>query len=211
MNSSLIICEGISVDLTRNTEIPVFPHYMWGYIGRSSTSTAKRCVPSLYVRVYRRYYVMAIKHDGSLIICEGISYATANLGQIHQFPHYMWGYIVLILCGFTRSPVPSLYVRVYHRLEVDEMRSVGSLIICEGISQESPAAKRPFRFPHYMWGYIDRRNQKRRIGRVPSLYVRVYRAWALFWRVSQSSLIICEGISVTPPSDSRCQAFHHYM
>ena len=72
--SSLIICEGISPLSDRMASTIRFPHYMWGYIAISRTFKPDTVVPSLYVRVYRAAKPFISTLDGSLIICEGISY-----------------------------------------------------------------------------------------------------------------------------------------
>ena len=71
--SSLIICEGISVESVKGIGITTFPHYMWGYIGFVPCKIFLPGVPSLYVRVYRSIFSRTSIVKRSLIICEGIS------------------------------------------------------------------------------------------------------------------------------------------
>ena len=68
-NSSLIICEGISVQAGKAHELSE--------------------VPSLYVRVYRGFPGEMLAGRGSLIICEGISAVGQNKALEQMFPHYM--------------------------------------------------------------------------------------------------------------------------
>ena len=123
----------------------------------------------------------------------------------------MWGYIGVWVKNKKRRAVPSLYVRVYRIKTFCEAIGISSLIICEGISPVRTSRASHNGFPHYMWGYIANFQPDGKTGSVPSLYVRVYRCSVSVITPRQRSLIICEGISVTPPSDSRCQAFPHYM
>ena len=110
---SLIICEGISSIPRRSSQINTFPHYMWGYIVKMNGFKQKYKVPSLYVRVYRKNTSECRSQQCSLIICEGISAYSSSSASSSAFPHYMWGYIVLIMPIFQVLRVPSLYVRVY--------------------------------------------------------------------------------------------------
>ena len=152
---SLIICEGISQKETKEILDSWFPHYMWGYIDGLPVKCWRGQVPSLYVRVYRRLILSQIAMCCSLIICEGISYASAVSSRHNGFPHYMWGYIAFYpVCVFS-NVVPSLYVRVYRKRTWKNSGNSCSLIICEGISL-SPANSLPdAQFPHYMWVYIE--------------------------------------------------------
>ena len=52
---SLTIREGISTLTPGNYFCSQFPHYTWGYIVRNCFPDSTHIVPSLYVRVYRRY------------------------------------------------------------------------------------------------------------------------------------------------------------
>ena len=94
---SLIICEGISAKAADIGANCTFPHYMWGYIGRATKDMGLRAVPSLYVRVYRIMEQWKLKNQSSLIICEGISPLYHSAKSPRRFPHYMWGYIALLL------------------------------------------------------------------------------------------------------------------
>ena len=184
---------------------------MWGYIVTPYHLPQKCVVPSLYVRVYLLQIGKAGDTIRSLIICEGISVWLEGKDTGEKFPHYMWGYIGnggLLLHSWH---VPSLYVRVYHQHGKLLKSLKCSLIICEGISGTLIFGGWWILFPHYMWGYIALTSYDYGFKIVPSLYVRVYRCSVSVITPRQRSLIICEGISVTPPSDSRCQAFHHYM
>ena len=110
---SLIICEGISYAKNSIFYSKTFPHYMWGYITKSTRQIAEEFVPSLYVRVYRVITNYQAFSTGSLIICDGISELSADERLFISFPHYMWGYIVLSSYASVIGLVPSLYVRVY--------------------------------------------------------------------------------------------------
>ena len=68
-----------------------------------------------------------------------------------------------------------------------------------------------FSFPHYMWGYIGHWKNVRNLLNVPSLYVRVYRAFSIAITDQQSSLIICEGISRARRDARTAEEFPHYM
>ena len=73
---SLIICEGISNGAWVSLKKEMFPHYMWGYIGKQILHKWNQGVPSLYVRVYRTKPDSPATPVCSLIICEGISLST---------------------------------------------------------------------------------------------------------------------------------------
>ena len=62
-----------------------------------------------------------------------------------------------------------------------------------------------------MWGYIGTRSRGGRDAAVPSLYVRVYRAFSIAITDQQSSLIICEGISRARRDARTAEEFPHYM
>ena len=95
---SLIICEGISNGGYATSTSYVFPHYMWGYIPESPAGVKKDPVTSLYVRVYQGFLTLAEQRQRSLIICEGISPKIWIMCLFRMFPHYMWGYIAVVLC-----------------------------------------------------------------------------------------------------------------
>ena len=136
-----------------------------------------------------------INTECSLIICEGISPGRKIKKQWLLFPHYMWGYIGAFWLIFVKNSVPSLYVRVYRPLLILQHNWIGSLIICEGISKNTAEQRRIWKFPHYMWGYIELKKCYEQLQGVPSLYVRVYRKGFYGMKDSTCSLIICEGIS----------------
>ena len=62
-----------------------------------------------------------------------------------------------------------------------------------------------------MWGYIEAAGAVVRAKKVPSLYVRVYRAAKPFILTLDGSLIICEGISPADLPGRSNSAFPHYM
>ena len=148
---------------------------MWGYIPLAALVHGRLWVPSLYVRVYRRLDSPERLEQCSLIICEGISGYSPFFFSLFSFPHYMWGYIALVIGYDAYKAVPSLYVRVYHLSNSLDKARLCSLIICEGISALSDSKKDDHRFPHYMWGYICIWFCCGVSVSVPSLYVRVYR------------------------------------
>ena len=123
----------------------------------------------------------------------------------------MWGYIGAKRNRTNTNRVPSLYVRVYRFTSNSPHINRGSLIICEGISPWHRPFWTSYRFPHYMWGYIERFPGFRVLLIVPSLYVRVYRMVGKFRKRMNCSLIICEGISPQPIFQVAHQAFPHYM
>ena len=153
----------------------VFPHYMWGYIGKWVRTIIEDAVPSLYVRVYRIFITQRFRHISSLIICEGISLPFMKNTYLHTFPHYMWGYIGFWRYVFILISVPSLYVRVYRAAVAKINYTQSSLIICEGISSRPGWIFSMWQFPHYMWGYIVISGQFAARRPVPSLHVSVYR------------------------------------
>ncbi len=168
---------------------------MWGYIGWKKTYIHRDAVPSLYVRVYHLNAYNAGQIICSLIICEGISRNPPPGFLLILFPHYMWGYIGVLKCWEPGKSVPSLYVRVYRRFCLSGAAGLGSLIICEGIS-EIAVPVRIFRlFPHYMWGYIVNCKRLLWVFLVPSLYVKVYPPGRANGKAELYSLIIYEGIS----------------
>ena len=132
-------------------------------------------VPSLYVRVYRLYICQWHQGRGSLTIREGISLVPAVVMMHSRFPHYTWGYIIQVIRESYNRGVPSLYVRVYRLLPVIVSALWCSLTIREGISEKKQLQQQNAEFPHYTWGYIDRRKNRWFLENVPSLYVRVYR------------------------------------
>ena len=151
---SLIICEGISVLESLPQVLSRFPHYMWGYIGMARRKGHRRKVPSLYVRVYRKWGLAVTFLACSLIICEGISSTRQIAEEFKVFPHYMWGYIRYPHFWGLMNIVPSLYVRVYRSDLLRLWFQNRSLIICEGISVLCISHNSEAAFPHYMWGYI---------------------------------------------------------
>ena len=90
-----------------------------------------------------------------------------------------------------RVTVPSLYVRVYRKLNPSGRIARSSLTVCEGIS--------PFMKKHLPTIYV------------PSLYVRVYRLLVVIVSYCSSSLTVCEGISAVTKSDNRIHMFPHCM
>ena len=188
-----------------------FPHYMWGYIGLSLLQLQTNKVPSLYVRVYRLKKLVGTRSERSIIICEGISQEWVKPKMNFLFPHYMWGYISSASLFSFISFVPSLYVRVYRHPERVRDMDACSLIICEGISMITCSRSCCLAFPHYMWGYIAGREVVGQNKAVPSLYVRVYRHFGHIISAVVRSLIICEGISLTPYCPAPLCLFPHYM
>ena len=184
---------------------------MWGYIIAGAILGCRELVPSLYVRVYRFKPGDTRINYGSLIICEGISEHVQEAAEMLPFPHYMWGYILKIICYNYHVFVPSLYVRVYRTLEECEKFVERSLIICEGISGFLYCNYRPTKFPHYMWGYIPFSELYHIFNPVPSLYVMVYRLKKLVGTRSERSIIICEGISQEWVKPKMNFLFPHYM
>ena len=148
---------------------------MWGCIINSSWSHLSNSVPSLYVRVYRNPLPVCRNSRSSLIICEGVSWKLWKNICRSSFPHYMWGCIMRQMTRMHNRRVPSLYVRVYHRLNNCRKKETGSLIICEGVSWTITRARASRKFPHYTWGCIGAAIFHRTPAAVPSLYVRVYR------------------------------------
>ena len=163
------------------------------------------------MRVYRAFPRFPGASHSSLIICEGISYGREISEKDELFPHYMWGYITATNFSSCPSGVPSLYVRVYRGILGWSAGVSGSLIICEGISRARRNARAAEEFPHYMWGYIAATGAERRVRRLPSLYVRVYRVPSFLGVDEYCSLIICEDISAQSAADRRQQPFPHYM
>ena len=124
----------------------------------------------------------------------------------------MWGYIGWLIKIGTWQVVPSLYVRVYHRMVGKFRKRMNcSLIICEGISPQPIFQVAHQAFPHYMWGYIEYIKSLTWETSVPSLYVRVYRVPSFLGVDEYCSLIICEDISAQSAADRRQQPFPHYM
>ena len=208
---SLIICEGISAKAADIGANCTFPHYMWGYIASARHQPRSGRVPSLYVRVYRPSNERYGPEGSSLIICEGISdYGTMKTEE-PEFPHYMWGYIVLYMAQLCNNIVPSLYVRVYRFQTCRKAAKTCSLIICEGISERWLCVDGHILFPHYMWGYIGHSWGEPVYESVPSLYVRVYREILRALFAAGCSLIICEGISRFFIGGRPPTSFPHYM
>ena len=184
---------------------------MWGYITLNSSAICRVDVPSLYVRVYHSVRGCQNTRGGFLTVCEGISRKRVRGLQGRQFPHCMWGYIDGRLSAREIVGVPSLYVRVY-RIHGDWCRKiVGSLTVCEGISSVVFCQWHWYEFPHCMWGYIDRIRIVCRMAAVPSLYVRVYRLFHIFFLRRQGPLTVCEGVSLTSTLSNSSKMFPHCM
>ena len=132
----------------------VFPHCMWGCIGRTPDATARGRVPSLYVRVYRTKNRSRWKKTRSLTVCEGVSTKFQKIKNSAWFPHCMWGCICLYSVLYLRACVPSLYVRVYRWRIRTGIVWQRSLTVCEGVSLDNDFIRRHIRFPHCMWGCI---------------------------------------------------------
>ena len=147
------------------------------------------------MRVYRRRIVSVHIFPRSLTVCEGISTNCWNTLKKKMFPHCMWGYIERIYPLFFLFWVPSLYVRVYRKNKGGFLLSPCSLTVCEGISGWIIILISNRVFPHCMWGYIENILQAVNTGRVPSLYVRVYRTPVSYIIAPACSLTVCEGIS----------------
>ena len=127
------------------------------------------------------------------------------------FPHYTWGYIGLFTDNGRRTPVPSLYVRVYRHTMAVKFYDERSLTIREGISRRSKRVLSKSQFPHYTWGYIVVKNHECKSHHVPSLYVRVYRIYNSILTHKTRSLTIREGISNPNPRKLLLLPFPHYM
>ena len=177
--SSLTIREGISLVPAVVMMHSRFPHYTWGYIGRQGRGTGTGCVPSLYVRVYRQEEKQMIFGERSLTIREGISRCKNELTTCRKFHHYTWGYIICRFPHLSFLGVPSLYVRVYRSSRCTIRQNPRSITIREGISLSLRETSLVSLFPHYTWGYIEKKCKKRRKNCVPSLYVRVYWSFSL--------------------------------
>ena len=147
---------------------------MWGCIVFLKLAQHASQVPSLYVRVYLNKNKELEELDGSLIICEGVSFPFIFTFFKIMFPHYMWGCIESTGTARQLSRVPSLYVRVYRFFLCVNVKFNGSLIICEGVSRGLSLPLMSFTFPHYMWGCIVHTYTSLAEPPVPSLYVRVY-------------------------------------
>ena len=107
---------------------------MWGCIVFLKLAQHASQVPSLYVRVYLNKNKELEELDGSLIICEGVSFPFIFTFFKIMFPHYMWGCIESYFRGVEDRLVPSLYVRVYRTFPPCPSSKIRSLIICEGVS-----------------------------------------------------------------------------
>ena len=123
----------------------------------------------------------------------------------------MWGCIPRSRFNNRKMTVPSLYVRVYRQLGAYAVLANGSLIICEGVSLKTMWLRHLMTFPHYMWGCIVLEEAGLLDNVVPSLYVRVYREIRQRYRLSYSSLIICEGVSEIAVPVRIFRLFPHYM
>ena len=123
----------------------------------------------------------------------------------------MWGCIGPWHPNPGRLGVPSLYVRVY-RLKTRFCRRIwSSLTVCEGVSMLPTHPGKNLLFPHCMWGCIEAIDAIFEDCKVPSLYVRVYRSWITVQAAPQSSLIICEGVSMSSTIPIFWKSFPHYM
>ena len=187
-----------------------FPHYTWGYIVVQPVVAVLRSVPSLYVRVYHNPRYGSVTVVRSLTIREGISPRLLYHSAKSPFPHYTWGYIEAVLCFTHFGFVPSLYVRVYRGCQNQSGRSGCSLTIREGISETTTITRRDLLFPHYTWGYIVVFVKGLFCSRVPSLYVRVYRCYAVCFSLPAGSLTIREGISDFTSFKVFINGFPHY-
>ena len=126
------------------------------------------------------------------------------------FPHYTWGYIGLFTDNGRRTPVPSLYVRVYRHTMAVKFYDERSLTIREGISRRSKRVLSKSQFPHYTWGYIAVLCFTHFGFIVPSLYVRVYRTKMYSIFITTRSLTIREGISLSVSKSGQRDGFPHY-
>ena len=177
--SSLTIREGISLVPAVVMMHSRFPHYTWGYIVSGIHRALGGRVPSLYVRVYHPGYPWELQPRGSLTIREGISTGGKTDDFWRTFPHYTWGYITRLIRCKPVWRVPSLYVRVYRSSRCTIRQNPRSITIREGISLSLRETSLVSLFPHYTWGYIEKKCKKRRKNCVPSLYVRVYWSFSL--------------------------------
>ena len=123
----------------------------------------------------------------------------------------MWGCIGFYGMKDSTLIVPSLYVRVYRASMFHQPPILGSLIICEGVSEKGVLSFLYDVFPHYMWGCIALKIILTAAAIVPSLYVRVYRLDFKAFPWISCSLIICEGVSVIYEEDLYTSQFPHYM
>ena len=131
---SLTIREGVSTIRGTGLMNETFPHYTWGCIIWFFTRQNKKDVPSLYVRVYRRFKLCVNFGGCSLTIREGVSSIFVVISNIFLFPHYTWGCIVWYVNFLICLIVPSLYVRVYRQIDKNRFYVMA--------------------FPHYTWGCI---------------------------------------------------------
>ena len=86
----------------------------------------------------------------------------------------------------------------------------GSLTIREGISDIYGEPVTKYMFPHYTWGYIEKRDTRLSQASVPSLYVGVYRAKMYSIFITTRSLTIREGISLSVSKSGQRDGFPHY-
>ena len=208
---SLTVCEGISMIAEYDAKQTEFPHCMWGYIDCQSVPRIFACVPSLYVRVYRPVCNSPGNTQGSLTVCECISSELFTIPTWTVFPHCMWGYITDWHCGNSACYVPSLYLYVRVYLNTTNRRRItgSSLTVYEGISARQKQREASRSFPHCMWGYIVGGIALRRVISVPSLYVRVYRAWNDRCGHGPCSLTASEGISLIVLHKHTLEKFPH--
>ena len=86
-----------------------------------------------------------------------------------------------------------------------------SLTVCEGVSQSEEQHPSKAKFPHCMWGCIERQLEALEHFGVPSLYVRVYRHKELYEQVEERSLTVCEGVSSCLIKSYISRLFPHCM
>ena len=211
INSSLTVCEGVSISVEAVNNYVSFPHCMWGCIEYGFLTRSRNQVPSLYVRVYRGKCWQYTETASSLTVCEGVSFFNCLSDCQIWFPHYMWGCIGLKQLEFTGGIVPSLYVRVYHDTAGENRAAQRSLTVCEGVSFICIPFLNNAGFPHCMWGCIERKEICRNRVKVPSLYVRVYRGFCNHADRTSGSLTVCEGVSPKPNPYNNPIAFPHCM
>ena len=159
---------------------------LWRGWQKAFVQIAQRCIWSGWKP--RKYW-------GSLTVCEGVSLIWLSCLKEMSFPHCMWGCIVNDGMIKIAVDVPSLYVRVYLWLHSCRGWAGCSLTVCEGVSRHFISAEHFFRFPHCMWGCIASVYAGLRFFCVPSLYVRVYRAYTRRTPKPPRSLTVCEGVS----------------
>ena len=85
-----------------------------------------------------------------------------------------------------------------------------SLTIREGVSRTLKTSSFFGLFPHYTWGCIVLEFLFCHLHSVPSLYVRVYRAYSANMKLRGGSLTIREGVSRTNAGETTGETFPHY-